>query len=150
MSDYRRIREHEPKPLIFLILDVLSLLPIYETHLLIKAASRESLINTKLRDALKIQSLLRYYTVFLYFSKQSYSAGVNNVFIVSSNHFLKLIILTQLIGAIWYNLKCWKCERKNWTVNMRDFHFNEDDPLSWAMICYYTIGNLLMHSWSGK
>lgn len=151
MPRHRETREYEPKPMLYLTLDMITLLPAYEIYWLLRSASRLSVDNAILRKLLKVPSTFRVYRVYSYFAKLTHNAGINQILIVFSGHCLKLIIITHVIAAIWYYLSCWKCQDvKNWTENIKDYHFDSNNPVHWLIICFTTINNIFANNWRGK
>lgn len=149
MATYRRIREHEPRFVILIFIDVCTLLPIYEVYTLLSYTSRIKEDATSLRNHTRVINVIRLYRVFWYFRELSYRAGLNQILIIGSEHILKTTMITDLLGAVWYLLGCWKCHHTDWTQYLHNHIFNPKEWTNWFMLCYVTMGNLYQHNYKG-
>lgn len=150
MVRHRIQREHEPRNVFYLALDVISLIPIYEAYVLLTSVSRYIYETNWVRHIGRTKVILRLYRVFVYFSVVGSQAGINQVYVLTFAELFRVYIITIMLAAWWYNISCWKCsDVKNWTDHLQYFRFNPRSPWDWFVLCYMSMGSYLMYNYRG-
>lgn len=145
MPRFRRIRDHAPKAVISLTFDVITLLPIYEVYfLLLYVSGREDSMNFAFRQVVRIKSALRLYRVYLYTIKMKSQAGRNQILIIWLSHFVTVTLVVHVLGALWYNMACWKC-KEDWTEKLEGHIFDPSSIKDWFIISFTNIGIAFQH-----
>lgn len=147
MPRFRRIRDHSPRAVMYLVIDVITLLPIYEVYfLLLYISGREDTMNFTFRQVIRIKSALRLYRVYIYTIKMKSQAGRNQIRIIWLSHFVTVALVVHVLGALWYNMACWKCGEGDWTEKLEGHIFNPSLITDWFIICFTNIGIAFQHS----
>lgn len=150
MRTYRIIRDHEPRGTATLTIDILTLLPIYEIYFLLTYLSRHG-SDLHIRRYIRTKSVVRLYRICIYFHKMKARAASNQVWFIVLEQFFIVIMSVQFLGAIWYALGCWQCNRPNWTQTISEYHeFDDKSSFHWFLFSYGTIGNLFLHNYKGE
>lgn len=149
MSNYRKVREHEPRNVLQVFFDILTVLPIYEVFILLLYTSRHKEDTTRFRSILRTKNILRLYRVYLYFRQLSYHAGLNQTLIIGTEQIVKVTLITDLLAAGWYFLSCWHCNVPDWTEYLQDHKLDYNNWTHWFIICYVVMGNVYQHNWKG-
>lgn len=150
MMQQRKSKVHDPKNLLLICLDVLTLLPILEIYKLFLFTSHSHQADPNF-EYTKLAPILRCYRIILYFKMLRTSAGFNQLIVLAFGHFIKITLMTQATAAIWFSLGCWKCgAKRTWMVNLEDFVFEPYNPVHWLVICYTTLANVFVQTSAGE
>lgn len=149
IRDHAKRRTYEPRNLLALSIDVLTLFPMYEIfEISSEATFGENFVSTY-KKKVRLKVIPRIYRVYMFFYNLRRTAGLSQVFIVVSQHFFHFIFMAHCFGAIWYFMSCWTCDEPDWTEGLSDHIFDPNNPLHWFCICYTYIGNLFAHITNG-
>lgn len=150
MKTYRIIRVHQPRAVLALCLDALTLLPIYEIYLLLTHVYRES-SKLDIRRYVRTKVIVRLYRVLCYFQTMKATASSNQVWFIVLEQTFVVTMSVHCLGAIWCALGCWQCSKPNWTRTISEHHeFNPKSHFDWFVISYGTMGNLFLHNYKSE
>lgn len=150
MKAYRIIRDHQPRSIFALSVDVLTLLPIYEVYLLL---THVSALDSKfyIRRYARTKIILRLYRTLRYFHNVKATASSNQVWFIVLEQTFIVTLSVHCLGAMWCSLACWRCNKPNWTQTISEHHdFNPKEHFDWFLLSYTTMGNLFLHNYKSE
>lgn len=149
MKQHAKLRAYKPRNLLALSIDVITLIPFYETFEIISEASYGGNYNAPFKKQARLKVVPRMYRVYLFFHVLRHTAGLSQIIVVVSQHFVFFVVFSHTAGALWNALKCWRCGIKNWTVNISYFLFHPTKPIHWLVVCYTYTANIFAHCSTG-
>lgn len=143
---YQKTQIYFPKPVVLLIIDVITLLPYYETYYLLKSKSH---ISTKHlpNDYWRIKVLGRLVTVIHFFHSVGNEPGLNHLALLTLQQLVIYVLYTMVVSAIWFGLI--NGDEVSWAVCLKYHQFDNSSRASWFIVSFTTIGNCLGHNWAG-
>ena len=135
-----------------IIVSVISLAPIYEIFVLLDKLSWERATRQKSQmvHKVKMKCALRLIEVVQYFKEKRNHVGLNQLHIIITEKLVTLLLLSTTSVALWYQMSCWKCERPNWTIQLKDHVFDEKRFYDWIILCTEIVTGVFSHNWTGK
>lgn len=77
-------------------------------------------------------------------------AGLNQLMVLGVEQAVKVVVISHILGAIWYYYGCYDCDELNWTRELSDHVFQKDNPFDWFIISYTATGGMLQHLAKGN
>lgn len=152
MKNHSKKRKHIQKNLLFITIDVLTLIPAFNIYMLVLETSGHR-AHEETRHIARMQTIPRFYRVLVFFSTLRNTAGLNQLLIVCLYLIIRIVFLTLTIVAVFYPLEMGRLELRSVESLGRGWKalgFQTNTPFETFSLLFITIGNLLIHSSHGR
>ncbi|XP_065173699.1 uncharacterized protein [Atheta coriaria] len=137
-----------PRGVIILLLDTLSLAPIYEFCYI----ALPEYATPTLQKFQQLKTILRSVHLITTLFVERFVSAKMHIAVIKLTH-LFLLLLVNLILACWwsYEGRCWpNCEKPNWSDSLVYLtRLSPENPLIWFLTCFTSIGDKLIHGSPG-
>lgn len=146
MKHHRKKRKYFPRNLLYITIDVLTILPFFEIYLLIRRTSGYA-VTEDARYYARLQTLPRFYRVIFVFGTLRNTVGLNQLLIVCVYLIIRIVFLTLFIStSLLYPAEVGKSKeihdnKKTWNA----FGFEPKTPSEMFLLIYITTGNLMLN-----
>lgn len=142
MKYHSKKRKHRQKNLLFITIDVLSLIPVFLVYVLVRETSGYT-VEPHQKEFARIQTLPRFYRVIIYFTKLRNTAGLNQLFIVCMYLLIRIFFLTIIGACIWHACEMGEVHILKYLKQVENEPVKAED---WFALSYLKVGNLFLHA----
>ncbi|XP_071057155.1 uncharacterized protein [Onthophagus taurus] len=145
MVKTRRKRSYPPRNLGIILIDFLTLHPLYEIQYFLLLTNYQT--STSLdKNFYKWKCVVRTYRIFLYETKRMNEVGLNQMTILCLQRLAKLIIVGQIFAAIIFKLG--QMHKTNWTKHLDESEFNSNSSLRWWGTSFFMMTEVVINNFS--
>ncbi|XP_017775298.1 PREDICTED: uncharacterized protein LOC108561757 [Nicrophorus vespilloides] len=144
-KDINKFGLHQSRNVFLLLLDFISLLPIYELVYLVFPEYAESI-----RHAVRLKCVARIIHFFFFIHSKRNITSTNPLFLVFMVHLILVQMFALLASVLWSSLGCVDdCKTPSWAEKVYRYGIRPHLKTEWFALCYSTMSNVVMHNWSG-